>query len=200
MTTILDEIRDRFQDNLGRVRNLVNVYTSSSRKGRGRRPVQDTDILRAAVVLLHATFEDLLRSLAEWKLPTANPDVLAEIPLSGTKRGTKIGLQELAGFRGRTIDGLITKSVKEYLEKTNYNHPGDVKTTLENIGLVLRIDDDDSAELAAMMSRRHWIAHRVDGNPRKGSGHDPVKSLSNLAVSRWLEAVERLGQDVLSRF
>jgi hypothetical protein len=200
MTTILDEIRNRFQNNLGRVTNLVNVYSSSSGKGRGRRPVQNTDILRAAVVLLHATLEDLLRSLAEWRLPTAKPEILAEIPICGTKRGARIGLQELAGFRGETIDEVIARSVKEYLEKASYNHPGDIKTTLGNIGLLLEIDDDDSAELAAMMSRRHWIAHRVDRNPRRGSGHHPVKSLSNMAVSGWIEAVQRLGHDVFSRF
>lgn len=118
MTTILDEIRSRFLNNLVRVTNLVDVYSSKSGKGRGRRPVQDTDILRAAVVLLHATLEDLLRSLAEWRLPTAKPEALAEIPICGTKRGARIGLQELAGFRGETINEIIVRSVREHLEKT----------------------------------------------------------------------------------
>ena len=31
-------------------------------------------------------------------------------------------------------------------------------------------------------------------------GHHPVKSLSNMAVSGWIEAVQRLGHDVFSRF
>jgi hypothetical protein len=200
MAKITNEIQVRFRDNLSRVRNLVALYSSSSGSGRGRRNVPDTDLLRAAVVLLHATLEDLLRSLAEWKLPTAKPEVFAEMPLTGTKGRTKFGLQDLADFRGKTIDEVIADSVKEYLEKSSYNHPGDVKNTLGNIGLVFKIDDDDSVELAAMMSRRHWIAHRVDRNPKKGSGQHPVKSLSNLAVSRWLEAVERLGLEILSRF
>ncbi len=200
MATILEDIRVRFRDNLGRVKNLVELYSSSSGRGRGRRTVPDTDILRAAVVLLHATLEDLLRSLAEWKLPTAKPEAFVEMPLTGTKGRTRFSLQDLADFRGKTIDEIIAGSVREYLEKSSYNHPGDIKNLLGNIGVVLKIDDDDSAELAAMMSRRHWIAHRVDRNPKKGSGHHPVKSLSNLAVSRWIDAVERLGQEILSRF
>ncbi len=155
MAAIRDEIRVRFRDNLGRVRNLVELYSTSSGRGRGRRNVPESDILRAAVVLLHATLEDLLRSLAEWKLPAAKPEVFAEIALVGTKGRTKFGLQELADFRGKTVDEIIADSVKEHLERTSYNHPGDVKNTLGNIGVVLKIDDDDAAELAAMMSRRH---------------------------------------------
>jgi hypothetical protein len=200
VTAIHEEIRNRFQSNLARVRNILAVYLSGPGKGRGRRGVQETDLLRAAVVLLHATLEDLLRSLAEWKLPMASPESLAEIPLAGTKRGTRVGLQELAGFRGRTVDEVIADSVKEHLEKSNDNHPGDVKSTLEQIGLDPRIVDGYSAELAAMMTRRHWIAHRADRNTRRGAGHHPTKSLPSLAVSRWIDAVEQFGQDILSRF
>ena len=69
MATVAALIRQRFGENLDRVRNLVSLYSSSVGVGQGRRTVQDADILRAAVVLLHATLEDLLRSLAEWKLP-----------------------------------------------------------------------------------------------------------------------------------
>ena len=197
---ILDEIESRFQSNLNRVKNLVELYTSISGGGQGRRPVQESDILRAAVVLLHAALEDLLRSLAEWKLPSANPETFAEIPLSGLKRGEKFGLQQLAAFRGQTVDAVFAKSVSDYLEKSNYNHLGDVKTSLVSIGIALEIDKREQTELAIMMSRRHWIAHRLDRNPRKGSGHHSVKSLSTLTVLRWIEAVERLGQNIHSRF
>ena len=199
MTPILQEIRDRFQANLARVRNLLAIYVAAYGKGRGRRGVHDTDLLRAAVMLLHGTFENLLRSLAEWKLPTARAESLAEIPLAGTKRGARIGLQELAGFRGRTVDEVIEDSVREYLERSNYNHPGEVKTMLERIGIDPGIVDGYSAELAVMMMRRHWIAHRADRNPKRGSGQHPVKSLSTSTVNRWLGAVERCSQDILSQ-
>jgi len=195
---IRDEIQNRFQNNLNRVRNLVGVYTSYSGRGQGRRPVQETDILRSAVVLLHATLEDLLRSLAEWKLPSANADAFAEIPLIGLKRGEKFGLQQLAAFRSRTVDEVFEKSVNAYLEKSNYSHPGDVTSILISIGVTLELDKEKRIELAVMMSRRHWIAHRLDRNPNRGSGHHSVKSLAGSTVVRWIQAVERLGQDILS--
>jgi len=185
---------------LKRVRNLVSQYTATSKTGSGRRAVLETDTLRAAVVLLHATLEDLVRSLAEWKLPAATPDVLAEVPLSGQKRGAKFGMQELAAFRGQTVDEVIARSVSEHLERSSYNHPGDLEATLVAIGCKIKIERDKRVELAAMMSRRHWIAHRLDRNPKKGSGHHRVKSLSILVVNRWIEAVERLGREILSEF
>ena len=66
---IADDIRGRFQDNLARVRRMVEAYESGAGKGKGRRSVKHTDLLRAAVILLHATLEDLLRNLCEWKMP-----------------------------------------------------------------------------------------------------------------------------------
>jgi hypothetical protein len=65
------EIESRFKANLARVRQLVQTYEGLVGGGAGRSSVANTDILRAAVVLLHATMEDLIRSVSEWKLPTA---------------------------------------------------------------------------------------------------------------------------------
>jgi hypothetical protein len=197
MKAIREEIGVRFHVNLSRMRSRVALNTSSPRKGLGRRPVQDSDLLRSAVVLLHAALEDLLRSLAEWKLPTARPEIFAEVPLAGTRGKIRFGLQDLAGFRGQSVGDIISQSIKEHLERSNFNHPGDIKAVLESIGLDPRIIDPVAAELAAMMSRRHWIAHRVDWHQDKERGRHQVKSLSNLTVTRWLVAVENFGQEVL---
>jgi hypothetical protein len=199
MTTLADIIRERFEENLDRIRNLVGVYTSNAGIGQGRRTVSDTDILRAAVVLLHATLEDLLRSLAEWKLPTAEPAVFSDLPFAGASGRTKFGLHELAQFRGQTVDEVIAKSVSQYLEKSSYNHVGDIKGILERIGMDATMDKRQAGDLAALMSRRHWIAHRVDRNPKSGSGHHPVKSISSQSLSKWIDAVELFGHGVLSK-
>jgi hypothetical protein len=174
---IQDEIHDRFHDNLERVRGLVESYESSGRRGSGRRSVKETDLLRAAVVFLHATLEDLLRGLCEWKMPSANPDAFSDIPLVGTRGKTRFGLTELAGLRGRTVDEIITESVTEFLEKETYNHPGDIKAALEMIGIDAKIVNKYSRPLAAIMSRRHWIAHRADRKRFRRPGDHPVMSL-----------------------
>jgi hypothetical protein len=197
--SIRDEIRDRFQSNVDRVRQMLGTYESSFGKGRGRRSVEQTDILRAAVVLLHASLEDLLRSLCEWKMPGANPEAFAEIPLAGTRGKIRFGLQDLALFRGQTVDSVVTQSVIEFLEKSSFNHPGDIKSALEKIGVDSRIASPHVSILASMISRRHWIAHRADRNLNKGPGHQAVGSLSKAMVSRWVTTVKAFGRELLSR-
>ena len=74
------EIENRFNGNLERVGHLVEIYETLT-TGPGRRPVDTSDILRSAVVFLHAALEDFLRSLLEWKLPSAQASYLKDIPL-----------------------------------------------------------------------------------------------------------------------
>ena len=82
------------------------------------------------MVLLHATLEDLLRGLAEWKLPTAPATSLDRIPLAGSgKPKERFALVDLAEFRGQTVDAVIAQSVDAYLERSSYNHPGEIART-----------------------------------------------------------------------
>src|SRR5207253_5589545 len=122
------------------------------------------------------------------------------VSLVGTRGKTRFGLPELAAFRGMTVDQVITQSVNEFLEKTSFNNPGDIKVALEKIGVDSHLANQYAPVLAAMMTRRHWSAHRADRDPRKGPGHHPVKSLANAAVTRWIERVERFGNELLSKF
>jgi hypothetical protein len=195
---VRDEIKGRFQDNLGRVRRMIETYESSSGAGKGRRSVRQTDLLRGAVVLLHASLEDLLRSLCEWKVPAASPDAFSEIPLLGTRGKTRFGLAELAVFRGQTVEDVIRQSVLECLGKSSFSHPGEVKAVLQTLGVVSDSVGRHASALAAMMARRHWIAHRADRNPSTGPGHHSARSLASSTVGRWADVVERLGNDILS--
>jgi hypothetical protein len=156
--------------------------------------------LRAAVVLLHATLEDLLRSLAEWKLPTAPADSLDRIPLAGAgKPREKFGLAELAEFRGQTVDMVIAQSVETYLERSSYNHPGEIVELLARIQVNYAIDASLRNVLAVMMSRRHWIAHRADRNTVTGPGHQMTRSISVALVKKWIKGVDRFGKEVLNQ-
>jgi hypothetical protein len=186
MATV-DEIRMRFEGNLDRVRNIIAIYSKLTGGGQGRRAVQDSDLLRAAVVLLHATLEDVLRSLAE-------------VPLVGMKGKTKFGMSDLVGFRGRTVDDVISQSVGEYLERSNYNNPGDIRLLFDRIGVPSSAVDPYAAHLNAMMSRRHWIVHRADRNTLSGAGQHGAKSISTRAVQSWVETVEQFGRSILARF
>ncbi|MGH7436231.1 MAG: hypothetical protein ACRENE_11205, partial [Polyangiaceae bacterium] len=111
-----DEIARRFDLNLTRVRGLIAAYEQALPGVQGRPNVATTDILRGAVVFLHASLEDLLRSILEWKLPsTVKPEHLEDVPLDGEKL-RKYTLGDVAKHRGKTVDELIDRSVRGYLE------------------------------------------------------------------------------------
>lgn len=192
------EIHERFTQILNRVNHLIEVYAVMA-SGQGRRDVETTDILRAAVVFLHATLEDLLRSLLEWRLPTAAPEHLKEVPLEGKKARTSFTLDELAVHRGKTVDDLIARSVSANLEDSNFNHPGEIERVLEKIGLPKNLVDSYRNQLGPMMKRRHWIVHRADRNTAIGIGHHPARSLQQAAVRAWRRALEEFGSLVLSK-
>lgn len=105
-----EQILARLESNLGRVSNLVELYDIVSGNGQGRRDVHATDILRAATVLLHASLEDVFRSLATWKFPSAGEEVLNGVPLVGLSehgQPAKFFLGKLASHRAKTVQQLI---------------------------------------------------------------------------------------------
>jgi hypothetical protein len=194
-------IQDRFRNNLERVRNLVEHYVKAAGSGKGRPSVHEADILRAAVVFLHATLEDLLRSSAEQLLPNASAETLSQIPFPGAlHRRTTFNLGDLASFRGHGVDEIIANAVTAYLDKSTFNNPGDVKSLLAAMGLGTTWVDPLAARLAALMSRRHLIVHRADRNESIGSGHHRASSISRSAVEAWIDTVGRFGSDLLGRF
>jgi hypothetical protein len=197
----LEEIALQFRANLDRVRGLVSLYEEYAPGGPGRKPVPAADLLRAGVVLLHATLEDLLRSLAGWKLPAAPAESLRRVKLAGSgKPKETFTLVELADYRGQTVDAVIARSVAAHLDRATYNHPGEIVELLANIELSGRIEGSLKNSLAALMSRRHQIAHRADRNPLTGAGHQRAESISATLVKRWVRTVEGFADQVFSQF
>lgn len=192
------EIQNRFNGNLERVEHLVALYETVT-AGSGRRPVDTSDILRSAVVFLHATLEDFLRSLLEWKLPSAQASYLKDIPLPGMKSRSSFKLDDLAQFRGSSVDDLISRSVADHLERSNFNDPGEVSLVLESIGLVRSLLDPYRDKLGPMMKRRHWIVHRADRNKATGSGQHAALGLQKATVETWSKAVRQFGISVLNQ-
>jgi len=152
--------------------------------------VADADILRAAVVLLHASLEDFLRTLSRVRLPAASEDVLNSIPIagSGSSRAEKFALGKLCAFRGKTVDDVIKQSVDEFLERSNYNTTIEIAGLLRNLGLKVETLNGRFAEIDEMMRRRHMIVHRADRSESKGRGKQIANSLSAVTVERWLDA------------
>ena len=195
------QIEERFSLNIARVKNLVAIYrTQLAGPGQGRRGHLATDVLRAATVLLHASLEDVLRSLAYWKLPAAAAPDLDKVPLVGDK-ALKFTLGSLALHRGKTIDQVIKESTDASLERSNYNNPGEVTNVLQSIGLNTAPLAPYMATLSLAMQRRHQIVHRADANPnpQPGRGNHRVASISPTTLDGWLANTEQFVQAVLAQ-
>jgi len=184
------------------VRNLADLYGKIGSVGRGRRPVRSGDVLRAAVVLLHATVEDFTRTILQQLLPIQEDTVLNKVPLFGTGnhgRAEKFLLGKLVQFRGKKVDEVLAKSVEVFLERSNYNSPDDLASAIESVGLDKTKVESLFRALAEMMKRRHSIVHRADRNPRIGRGQHKYKSIGTEKLASWIPAVEGFAEEILSQ-
>jgi hypothetical protein len=69
----------------------------------------------------------------------------------------KVTLADLITHRGSSIDDVIHASVAAHLEKSNFNHLGDVKAALVRSGLAVALVAPYERPLAAMMARRSMV-------------------------------------------
>ena len=191
---MLEQIIWLLNANLSRVENLIGLYGPPVR---GRRSVHDTDILRAALVLLHASMEDFLRSLLVWRAPLGPKDVIDGYPLagSGRKQPEKFPLGALVAHRGKTVNELIAESVREYLEEfASFNNLGEVKSALVKCGIDHQLVEGHAyGDLPAMIARRHKIVHKADRNDAQGGqGNHTTASIGAAALQNYLASVRAL--------
>lgn len=193
-------IEDRFRRNVARVRHLVDSYGRLAGAGQGRRPVNTSDLLRAATVFLHATLEDLLRSIEMWRLPSASEarlDGIALVDFDG--RPAKFFLGKLAAHRGKTVDEVIAQSIARQLQRSNYNTIADIRDVLDLAGIAPAAVDKYFPQLEELMRRRHHIVHQADRNAAQGRGQFQTQSISTVAVNRWIQTVEAFATDVIAQ-
>ncbi len=167
----------------------------------GRDPEVD-DILRAATVLLHASLEDFLRTIALAHLPRTDSDLLRNVPLAGTgkPRQTKYTLSDLTIHCGRDVDSIIDESIDEWLSQHSFNNCTDIASILKHIGIDPESCNAAFTSLKEMIARRHNIVHNADrptGSVRAASPE--VISLDANTVQKWRDEVEQFMKAVLFR-
>lgn len=160
------------------------------------------DIVRAAVLFLHATLEDLLRSSEELRFPSAPAKAFDRIRwvLPGATKdeerlSERLSLTEFAAFRGQTVNEVLMRAFQRHHEQSNYNNENDVVGAIQRMGLEVEAYREFLPELQALMKRRHEIAHRADIN-RKFS-HLTNRVIVEVA-ERWVRTVESFGGRLLA--
>jgi hypothetical protein len=197
---------NRLCDNLARVDSLINLYDYAStllrrheeavRQGHVQpmeRAPDPLEILRASTVFLHASLEDVLRSMAAKHISRTNRDVLKDVPfLDSGIRANKASLADLLRYQGETIEGLIDKSVNQWLEHQSFNDCNDIAAFLQRIGIDSTACNSECATLDEMIKRRHKIVHNADRRDvYDESKYSTLESIDRDTVIKWRESVQR---------
>jgi hypothetical protein len=190
--------------NMARVENLIQIFDDLRSDN-----AKSQDILRAAVVLLHASLEDALRQLLLYRMPKAPQDLLTRF-FSDRRdpknpKPEKMNIGDLSKFHKMSVEKEIARLMKEKLEHSNYNHTRDVVDTLVTLGFKEETVKKLFGQVEAMMLRRHQIVHRSDrkeaamGEDGKKGSHGTPRSIDKSTVDGWLADVRKLLDYVIER-
>lgn len=186
------QTQEYFLQNLKRVDHLIRIHAEVS--GDVDDEAAD-DVLRSAVVFLHASLEDLLRSALAEKWPLAPAAEFERVRLVGLKR-EKFTLEDLAKYRDRSVQDLFDESVSQSLATSNFNNVGDLETALARMGVSKDIlGSEEIDRLQGMMSRRHLIVHRTDRNEATGK----ARAITVEATKNWRDTLKEFGTRLLER-
>ncbi len=193
---------DRITVNLVRTENLVRLSDEIYPNAPEGLQLYRQDIIRAAVVFLHATLEDFLRHVGSMYLPKSGEDVLNRVALVGSSdvlRPEKFFLGRLASHRGKSVDQLISESVAAYLDRVSFSDTGEVSRLLEAIGVPLDPIRRFYGPLSSLMARRHQIVHKGDLLDASSDGPREAMTIDGTVVMEWHAAVKAFMSAVIAQ-
>jgi hypothetical protein len=170
-----------FQRNADRVKHLIAVHESVPDH------VRD-DILRSAVVLMHATLEDFLRNIAVLCFPVDDDKKLDGVSwrLGTDKPLDRIPLGVLAKQRGRSVEEVLRLAIEADFAQKSFTD----STKIMGLLATLALSDAKLAgirqflpSLDEMIARRHRIVHFADlEKVNEEHGERPIDAET---VARW---------------
>lgn len=192
-----------FDKNIGRVKNLINLFRSLTARKRGRRSTNETDLLRVAIVLLHSSMEDCLRSILKLRLPeVGSKETLKKIPLisssNNDRRNTKFELGELMEYKGETIQTIIEKSIEKYFDEVSFNDVSDITANLSSINIILtdEIKERYFSTITQMIKRRHNIVHQADRSVTNDYRIGSAKKIDLPTVENYILVVDEFMNEI----
>lgn len=231
MDTLNDKVRDFVKAHaqkyiLGLVRVQAQVLLTKQLHGLVSKEhvvlqVVHDDMLRCAVVIMHATLEDYLRHVATLYMMDCGERILNTVPLIGSGdylRPDKFFLGKLLLHRGRTVDDVLRESIEAHFQHRTFNDTTEIAGLLTTLGLHTDELRQYYSDLDAMIRRRHQIVHNVDlteENLGSFEGHNlgrRVVPIDSDMVMAWHHALKRFlgritvmcakrefGEDIFSR-
>lgn len=172
-----DFTNGKFAGNLVRIEHLIGaarrLHALDSTAN-----AQVEDVLRAAVVFMHGTLEEIIRSLYLERLPSASEGTLNKIPFAAHNpkhRDKCIQLGELKNFSGQYVDNVIRHSINIYVDSMSINNSDQLVASLKLAGIQTAPFNEHMQELNQLMKRRHKVAHQMD----RDNEYDPDLAAPN---------------------
>ncbi len=199
--TMLDASRTRFDLNMGRVENLVEIFERLEENN-----AKSRDVLRAAVMLLHASLEDVLRQLLLYRLPkSTSVEMLRMFFTDQHGKVEKMEIGELARLHKVKVEHEIWSRMTKKLSNSNYGDKSDVIAALKILGF----DENDVQPrvepLGDLMSRRHLIVHRsdreeaiIENDDGRKRTHGKPRKIDTETVKGWHKSVRELVDYVIA--
>jgi hypothetical protein len=176
---------NRYIINVKRVTDLLQAAKATEKN----KPELEQDILRSAVVLLHATLEDQLRFVASIILPVCDKRVLDDYSLPDKKRKEKFTLGDLRSYWGKSVQTLITESIKAHMETYSFSKTDKIVALLKQ--MEIEQPDVNLPQIQGMIDRRHKIVHEADMVQDECLGEWVLAPLAANTVAEWLDTVHR---------
>lgn len=185
-----------FGENMQRAQSLISIYKRLAELQNKKTAIHSTDILRAAVVFMHAALEELIRSLIIVTYANAPQCEIDKVPLflqRRSRQAEKFLLGALVEHKHLTVDQVIQKSVESHFQNQTFNNRADLVRAMEMIGVKKGMAKKMLPTLDAMLDRRHQIVHRVDRPKSKDDQWIRATSLSPRHVEKWAKTTLEFG-------
>ncbi|UZW61543.1 HEPN domain-containing protein [Lysobacter enzymogenes] len=191
-----------FRGNMERVEHLIGAARQLGRIEGDSTP-QVEDVLRAAVVFMHGTLEEVVRSLYLLRLPNASASTLDKIPFAAHNpkhRDKAIKLGELKNFAGLLVDNVIWESINRHVDSMSINNSDMLNSCLQLAGIKTEPLSGHMPELNNLMKRRHKIAHQMDRDNQYDPGQASPIAIDFERVELWKSTLTAFMADLQVRF
>lgn len=187
-----DFTNGEFAENMVRVSNLIaasqKLVTQDAKDAESA-----DDILRAAVMFLHSSLEEIIRNLYLYRLPSVGQEALNKIPfvtLEGIHRSKGILLGDLYMYQGSFVRNVINESINNYVNTLNINNADQLAECLKLADIQVEPLRQFFSQLNSLMKRRHQIVHQMDRANELDPLSDPVNQINATLVADWKQSLE----------
>lgn len=192
-------IRRRFQRNIERCQGILDSIWYSDEFEEGYSSEVQDDLARALVVYLHASLEDLLRTILIQHY-RRNPTKLLTDHNHSKEIPDRAELwKTLSEFESSgTVETFIDHWIRKILGKESFSNQSQVAGFLKVTGFTIEDQEVYMRLFEALIQRRHDIVHNADLNPNEAN-HEPAE-IDLYVVEEWMNAVQGFGEQVIGAF